>query len=351
MKKFRLLKKVLIILALIGIGLFVWFILIKNFEIPEKLTPEVKTDKIPPSTAVLSPEDKSWHNSDFLAIINDSDLGSGLVDFVPREKGCRYIIEDLGTGRAVGDFRKCDPVGINVSVGEGKVCSSSYQKLNASQGKCKVSTIAFDKADNNSGWKSRVFNIDLIEPEISQIILDRNLFELNKNYLFESLVSDNSKITGCWFYLNGKIIEEKVDIKPVPCENEEECRISANYTFDAEGDYYIRFSCSDIAENLGFSEYQIVKVTTNHPPEISSCQVSPTQETIQTEFQFKVAVSDPEGDDLYFFWDFGNGANSNEQNPKHQYLAAGTYEPKVIVSDDKGETAECSTAWVVADEE
>ena len=345
MKKFWNSRKFwFLILALIGIGLFLFFFLIKNWEVPEgiqeELSEEVKRDKTPPSTAVISPEDKSWHNKSFTAEINDSDLGSGL-------KECRYIIEDLATNGVSGGLRKCDPVKINVPVGKDKVCSSSYQKENPSQGKCKVSTIALDKAGNESGWKSRVFNIDLIKPKVNQVALEKNNLEINKNYLFETSVSDNSKIIGCWFYLDGKNTEKKVKISPLPCQDNKECRISVNYSFDKEGDYYINFSCSDIAGNLGSNEYQKVKITTNHPPEISSCKVVPSQGTLQTEFQFEVEVSDPEGDNLSFLWNFGDGKVSKEENPKYQYTASGTYEPKVIVTDSKGEKTECSTAWIV----
>lgn len=353
MKKSQISKKFwLILLALIGTGLFIYFIWLPQAEIPEEeIEPpeEVKADKIPPSTAIVSPPNKSWHNADFEVLIYDSDLGSGLIEFVPGEKGCRYIIEDLGTGQAIGDFRKCDPIEIFVPVGEEKTCSSSYQKENPSQGKCLVSTKAFDWAGNESGWKSRVFNIDLIKPKVGQISSRVSKPEETQVYL--TSISDNSKIIGCWFYVNGKATKAKVRIEPIPCKDNNECIVSANYSFDSEGDYSLRFGCQDMAGNLGFGNSQIVKVITNHPPEISSCKVNPTQGTIQTEFQFKVIATDLDGDTISYSWDFGDGKSSEEKNPTHYYLSAGTYEPKIIVSDGRGGEAECSTAWVTIIEE
>ena len=348
MKKFWTSKKFwLIFLALIGIGLFIYFVFLKApKEISEEELPEeIKKDKIPPSTAVISPEDKSWWNHNFEVTIYDSDLGSGLVDFIPGEKGCRYIIEDLGTNRAGGGFRKCDPVKMIIPVGEGKTCASSFAKENISSGKCKVSTISFDKADNSSGWKSRVFNIDLIKPEIGGIISERNL-ELNKSYPFETTTSDNSKITGCWLYVNGEIADTPTKITPIPCENENQCNVSGNYTFAKEGEYLVRFGCSDIARNLGFGKPKKVEVTTNHPPKISFCKVNPTQGNIETEFQFTVEATDPDGDQIFYLWDFGDGKNSNEEKPIYHYAKEGTFEPKVTISDGRGGESKCQTAWV-----
>jgi len=348
MRKFRTSKKFwLSLLALIGIGLFIYFVFLKApKEISEEeLPPEVKKDKIPPSTAITSPEDKSWWNHNFEVTINDSDLGSGLIDFIPGEKGCRYIIEDLGTNRAGGGFRKCDPVKMIIPVGEGKTCSSSYSKENISSGKCKVSTISFDKADNSSGWKSRVFNIDLVKPDVQEIKLNQDL-ELNQNYLFKASVSDNSKIIGCWFYVSGQFIEIPTEISSIPCENENQCQVFANYKFEKEGDFSINFRCADIAGNLGFGKPKKVKVTTNHPPKISFCKVNPTQGNIETEFQFDISANDPDGDEISYLWDFGDGKNSNEEKPIYYYEKEGTFEPKVTISDGRGGESKCQTAWV-----
>ena len=326
-------KAIIIVLALIGLGLFIFFFLTKESkEEGEEITEEIKGDQVSPSTKVVSPEDKSWHNHDFTVEIRDSDLGSGLAE-------CQYLIEDLGTGRVAGGERECGFIEKNIPVGEEKVCSSSYQDGDPSQGKCKVSSLAIDLAGNESGWQSKVFNIDLIKPEIKWVDSDENSFELDKEYILEAIVSDNSKITGCWFYLGGKKIDKKVEIS-LP-------KISVSQVFSEEKEYYINFSCADTAGNLGTGDYQIVKATTNHPPDISSCRVSPSQGGIETEFQFEVEAADLEGDEISFFWEFDDGENSTEKSPTHQYLSAGTYEPKVVVSDSKGKESECSTAWVV----
>lgn len=352
MEKSRIPKKFKIfLLALIITGLFFIFELsedlLKDIFSPEdKLLPEIKKDKIPPSTAVTFPGDKSWHNTDFVVKISDSDLGSGLVDFKPGKAGCRYIIEDLGTGAVSGGFRRCGSAEIAVPVGENKICSSSYSKENISFGKCKVSTKAFDRAGNDSGWKSKVFNIDLIKPKVKAIELPRDL-ELNQTYLLEAIVSDNNKLIGCHLFVNGINVKETIEIKPIPCENETECQISVNYFFDFENDYYLRFGCFDNARNFSYGEQILAKVLVNHRPEIAFCRVKPIQGNTETSFAFEVNASDSDNDTLFYYWDFGDGNSSDEQNPSHFYLSSGTYEPKVSVIDKKGGEIICSTAWVV----
>ena len=210
----------LIILALIiVIGLFIYFFFFTKpqEEIPEEeeeISEEVKKDKVPPATAIVSPENRSWFHYDFEVEINDSDIGSGLIDFSPGKRGCQYIIEDSGTGQTRGGFRKCGPVKIIVPVGPGKVCSSSLSREHVSFGRCKVSTQSFDKAGNSSGWKSKTFIIDLIEPEIEKIVFSQSL-EIGQEYLFKAQVSDNSKIIGCWFYINGNLINNQVEFLPI----------------------------------------------------------------------------------------------------------------------------------------
>lgn len=49
---------------------------------------------------------------------------------------------------------------------------------------------------------------------------------------------------------------------------------------------------------------------------------------------------DPDGDPLTYTWDFGDGsAVSHEQNPAHQYVAAGAYTAKLTVADPQGHTS------------
>ncbi|MFJ2827823.1 carbohydrate-binding protein [Streptomyces sp. NPDC087263] len=52
--------------------------------------------------------------------------------------------------------------------------------------------------------------------------------------------------------------------------------------------------------------------------------------------------SDPEGQQLTYSWDFGDGSTSTEANPSHTYTTAGTYQPTLTVKDPEGLTGTAS---------
>ena len=359
MKKFFASKKFLFLLsalALIVIGLFIYFYFFpSNANIISKiiegdLSPEIKSDKIPPATAILSPADNSWRSYDFEVEIKDADIGSGLASLIQGKSGCKYIIKDMGTGAAMNSFRECDSVKITVPVGENKVCSSSYQKNNLSQGKCMVSVKAYDKAGNDSGWEDRIFNIDLIPPVVSKVVvvgIEENILDLNKIYNIKAMTSDNSRVSGCWIYIDNKIQDNKIVINPFPCKEEESCNISTSVSFNKEGEYILKFGCSDIAGNLSYGKEVKVNATTNHSPEINFCRAVPNKGSVQTRFDFQTEATDPDKNIIFYLWDFGDNQTSSDKTPSHYYSKEGTFQPKVVVTDGYGGKKECSTAWVV----
>ncbi|MFD4018290.1 PQQ-dependent sugar dehydrogenase [Streptomyces sp. SH5] len=52
--------------------------------------------------------------------------------------------------------------------------------------------------------------------------------------------------------------------------------------------------------------------------------------------------ADPEGGNLTYAWDFGDGATSTDPNPSHTYTTAGTYDPTLTVTDPEGLTGTAS---------
>ncbi len=51
---------------------------------------------------------------------------------------------------------------------------------------------------------------------------------------------------------------------------------------------------------------------------------------------FSVQVTDVEGDDVTYLWDFGDGSTSDEASPTHEYSEPGTYTVTVTVTDQRG---------------
>ncbi len=57
--------------------------------------------------------------------------------------------------------------------------------------------------------------------------------------------------------------------------------------------------------------------------------------TVGKTIQF-YGSSDYESPDLEWIWDFGDGGESNQKNPKHTYSESGTFDVTLIVSDTEG---------------
>ena len=71
-------------------------------------------------------------------------------------------------------------------------------------------------------------------------------------------------------------------------------------------------------------------------PEESTLMLT-TEGLFRSEVQFlSNGTYDPDGEELTYNWDFGDGFTSNEANPKHTYEEAGDYTAKLTVTDPRG---------------
>lgn len=335
-KKFRFL-----ILALIGIGLFVYFFLFPESKIPEEIRKEkeISAKTMLPISSVyrydfekreyISDEGGSWQNSDFTRYIYD--LAPESLEL----ERCYYFLYD-NTKKEIsgGGQRKCN-TNLTIIVGENKDCLSQGESA------CTLYVYTQDNLGNQGEMAAVTYYIDWEVPKVGKI------YQKDKSYLAEVL--DNLKVSYCWLYLNNQNvgpmkIENGIASLKYPAEEEESytafVRCADHY--DAEEEKYLNLTSGELVE---------IGPSINYPPKISSCRVIPTQGTTETSFRFEVEASDPEGDSLTYSWDFGDGDNLTKKNPTHQYKNSGTYEPKITVFDQQGEKDNCSTAWVVVSEE
>jgi PKD repeat protein len=86
-----------------------------------------------------------------------------------------------------------------------------------------------------------------------------------------------------------------------------------------------------------FVRKYVPATTVNNPP-TASFTYSPTSPTTDDTIQFTDQSTDSDDTIASWYWDFGDGTTSAEQNPTHRYSTAGTYTVTLTVTDDDGTT-------------
>jgi hypothetical protein len=71
-------------------------------------------------------------------------------------------------------------------------------------------------------------------------------------------------------------------------------------------------------------------------PPMPTAQVDVTSGTVPLEVNFQGTATDPDGTITQYWWDFGDGASSTEQNPTYTYPCAGEYDVAFGVIDNDG---------------
>lgn len=119
------------------------------------------------------------------------------------------------------------------------------------------------------------------------------------------------------------------------------------YTYQEPGTYVAKLIVND---NNGSTASKSITVTVkNHPPTVS-ISANPTTGEVPLTVHFMGSGNDVDGSIVSYFWLFGDGYSSNEQNPIHTYYDEGTYEVKLTVTDDCGETNSTTIIIVVLSE-
>ncbi|WP_455203702.1 PKD domain-containing protein [Kaarinaea lacus] len=123
--------------------------------------------------------------------------------------------------------------------------------------------------------------------------------------------------------------------------------VDASYTYNNPGTYTVVLTVWDDFGNEAGDSVEIVVTALNQPPQVVPTAVGPTQGPAPLNVSFLANASDPNGDMLTYFWDFGDGSNSTEENPQHTFYSSGSYTVTVQVSD--GEFTTTGTLYVAVE--
>lgn len=339
-KKFWKSKKFWIILALIGIGIFIYYYffsggkVILNGEEPSE--EQLEGDNNEPYSQIQPLSDNNWQKEDFKIRVLDEDLESGI-----KENFCQYKVLSYGSnGEEISSgwrSRKCNDIQ-TISVGPEKKCQ--FEGSNS----CWVYVRSQDKAGNwytpsEKELSIKSYSIDWTAPYVSKIIIE-------EGYKAKIETTDAFKITGCLLYINEENQGAMIFLDS-ECYNE--CSLEKDFTISEIGVNNIYAYCRDSTGNWGKGE--TAQITINTPPSINYCKGLPTSGNKDTEIQFTIEAEDIDDDVLSFLWTFGDETSSQEENPTHIYSESGNFNPTVTVFDGKEGEDYCSTAWITIAEE
>ena len=104
------------------------------------------------------------------------------------------------------------------------------------------------------------------------------------------------------------------------------------HKFTTSGTKYVKLTVTD-DEDAEDSITKSMKIAANILPE-PDFSYSPENPKMNQDVHFTDESKDPDGYIVEWLWDFGDGASSTQENPKHQFKRGGEYTVRLTVTDD-----------------
>jgi parallel beta-helix repeat protein len=119
------------------------------------------------------------------------------------------------------------------------------------------------------------------------------------------------------------------------------------HTYGKVGNYTVTLTVTDDDGKTNVdTTYAVITEKPNYPPN-ANFTYSPLNPTTDDTMQFTDLSIDTDGTIVLYFWNFSDGTNSTDKNPKHTYGKSGAYMTTLKVTDDDGATDIFSKAILV----
>lgn len=110
-------------------------------------------------------------------------------------------------------------------------------------------------------------------------------------------------------------------------------RETASYRFNEDGNFTCKLIVTD---SIGVKDEDTCIISVRNKVPKASFTFSPENPSIQDTINITDNSSDDDGTITSWFWDFGDGTNSTEQNPMHVFNEKAKYKITLTVTDNQG---------------
>jgi|GEM_PF-2266949 len=154
-------------------------------------------------------------------------------------------------------------------------------------------------------------------PPVADFSFNPTIPNRNEIIYFSDESYDNDGIIVSWYWDFGDGIES--------------FKINPTHAYSNFGYYEIKLTVTD-DEGTANSVSKYISIGNQKPN--ADFSFTPVIPTLGNKVFFLDKSTDVDGYIMSWFWDFGDGSSSLEQNPNHQYTATGKYEVKLSVKDN-----------------
>lgn len=195
-------------------------------------------------------------------------------------------------------------------------------------------------AYGGSGIRSEIRDIgDLSSPEISLIEPQDNIVIATDSVTLSGIVEGDYATAKARVFDEGGNVVSEVQLKPDKLGG-------SNFLEDislSSGKNRILVTASNRMGEV--EEERIVKV--NRAPIIRNIQGNPQEGVAPLKVIFHSDAYDPDGDEISYLWDFGDGQSSSLPNPIHTYYNEGSYQVRLEVTDSYGASSSAILSYKI----